>query len=147
MLSLTLDSLTVILDQRMKSVYRGEKLDRGMIYYFVWQTRVTWEFTITQIGIKFKTYDFLNRTLVFGIFWNIWNFPFSMFPGKMTEPENMHDEELADHKTLQLRNNEMVELYRTRKTGEENQRCAALSAHAHQLAPWTPSSPGTMETS
>lgn len=61
-----------------------------------------------------------------------------MFPGRMTEPENTHDEELADHKTLQLRNNETVELYRTRKTGEENQstlRCATFSAHAHQPAP------------
>lgn len=35
----------------------------------------------------------------------------------MTEPENTHDEELADHKTLQLRNNEMVELYRQERLG------------------------------
>lgn len=61
-----------------------------------------------------------------------------MFPGRITEPENKHDEELADHKTLQLRNNEMVELYRASKIGEENQspwRCATFPAHAHQPAP------------
>lgn len=40
-------------------------------------------------------------------------------PLRLTEPENMCEKKLIDYKTVQLRNNQMLKVYRT-GCGEEN---------------------------